>query len=117
MISGEDVYGLTRRRGRRGATIALGRASRPAGGLAPSQAFEPTPFLSELERFDLRSEVSDAPVTDAGRGLASRADRTSRPHGRAVSLEDDDERAPAVQPTANRCSSGWNDGYGAARTR
>ena len=62
VISGKDVYGLTAAAIVRGATIASRKGFEARGGLAPSQAFEPTPFLSELERFDLRWEVSDAPV-------------------------------------------------------
>jgi hypothetical protein len=62
MISGKDVYGLTAAAIVRGATIASRKGFEGRGGLAPSQAFEPESFLSELERFDVRWEISDAPV-------------------------------------------------------
>ena len=59
-LTGTDVYGIT------AAMIVDGaiRASRDeiggAGALAPSAAFEPTDFLSGLERFDLDWEVGPA---------------------------------------------------------
>jgi short subunit dehydrogenase-like uncharacterized protein len=65
VISGKDVYGLT------GAAIALGgiqaasKGFEASGALAPSQAFDPTDFLAQLERFDVRWDVyvSQPPVT------------------------------------------------------
>jgi short subunit dehydrogenase-like uncharacterized protein len=64
VISGRDVYGLTAAAIVRGATIAAGKGFDASGGLAPSQAFEPQGFLEGLERFDVRWEVSDAPVPE-----------------------------------------------------
>jgi short subunit dehydrogenase-like uncharacterized protein len=64
VISGRDVYGLTAAAIVRGATIAAGKGFDASGGLAPSQAFESQGFLEGLERFDVRWEVSDAPVPE-----------------------------------------------------
>ena len=62
VISGKDVYGLTAAAIVNGAAIASRRRFQARGGLAPSQAFEPRPFLTELERFDVRWEVSGTPA-------------------------------------------------------
>lgn len=62
VISGKDIYGLTAAAIVRGATIASRKGFKGRGGLAPSQAFEPESFLPELEHFDVRWEISDAPV-------------------------------------------------------
>jgi short subunit dehydrogenase-like uncharacterized protein len=64
VISGRDVYGLTAAAIVRGAAIAARKGFEARGGLAPSQAFDPEGFLSELERFDVRWQVSDPPVTE-----------------------------------------------------
>lgn len=62
VISGSDVYGFTAASIVKGATIASGKGFDAHGALAPSQAFDPEGFLSELERFDVRWQVSDAPL-------------------------------------------------------
>jgi len=65
VIRGRDVYGLTAATVTRGALIAAGRGFSGRGGLAPSQAFEPTSFLKGLDRFSVEWEVEaqqDAPV-------------------------------------------------------
>jgi hypothetical protein len=65
IITGRDVYGLTAAIVARGAQIAAGRGFSGAGGLAPSQAFEPRSFLKGLGAFDVEWEVEaakDAPV-------------------------------------------------------
>ena len=64
VISGRDVYGLTAAAIVRGAAIAARKGFEARGGLAPSQAFDPEQFLSELERFDVRWQVSDPPVAE-----------------------------------------------------
>jgi short subunit dehydrogenase-like uncharacterized protein len=63
VISGRDVYGLTAATIVRGAILASKKGFGPSGGLSPAQAFDPQSFLSDLEGFDLRWQVSDAPVT------------------------------------------------------
>jgi short subunit dehydrogenase-like uncharacterized protein len=62
VISGRDVYGLTAAAIVRGAAIAAGKGFDASGGLAPAEAFDPEEFLSGLERFDVRWQVSDSPV-------------------------------------------------------
>jgi short subunit dehydrogenase-like uncharacterized protein len=64
VISGRDVYGLTAAAIVRGAAIAAGKGFDASGGLAPAEAFDPEEFLSGLERFDLRWQVSDSPVAE-----------------------------------------------------
>jgi short subunit dehydrogenase-like uncharacterized protein len=60
VISGKDVYGLTAAAISRGAILAARRGFEARGGLAPSQAFDPESFLAELERFEVRWQVSDS---------------------------------------------------------
>jgi short subunit dehydrogenase-like uncharacterized protein len=64
VISGRDVYGLTAAAIVRGAAIAAGKGFDASGGLAPAEAFDPEEFLSGLERFDVRWQVSDSPVAE-----------------------------------------------------
>ena len=59
VITGADVYGLTAAAVSRGAILAAGKGFETRGALAPSQAFDPTEFLPELERFDVRWQVAD----------------------------------------------------------
>jgi hypothetical protein len=58
VISGKDVYGLTAAAIVQGAMIAARKGFEGRGGLAPSQAFDPTSFLTGLQRFDVRWQVS-----------------------------------------------------------
>ncbi len=60
VISGTDVYGLTAATVARGAILASRRGFRARGGLAPSQAFDPKGFLSDLDRFEIRRQVDSA---------------------------------------------------------
>jgi short subunit dehydrogenase-like uncharacterized protein len=62
VISGRDVYGLTGAAIVKGAILAARKGFEPRGGLAPSQAFDPTSFLAGLERFDVRWEVFETNV-------------------------------------------------------
>ncbi len=62
VINGKDVYGLTAAAIVHGADLASRKSFEASGGLAPSQAFDPHEFLTGLERFDVRWEISDAPV-------------------------------------------------------
>jgi short subunit dehydrogenase-like uncharacterized protein len=62
VISGRDVYGFTAAATVKGAVIASQKGFEGRGGLAPSQAFDPTSFLSGLERFDVEWRLSDAPL-------------------------------------------------------
>ena len=64
VITGTDVYGLTAASIAQGAGLAAKKGFEGLGGLAPSQAFEPESFLAGLERFDVRWEVTGAPVPD-----------------------------------------------------
>jgi short subunit dehydrogenase-like uncharacterized protein len=57
VISGKDVYGLTAAALRQGALIAAGKGFEGRGALAPAQAFDPTDFLTGLDRFDVRWNV------------------------------------------------------------
>ncbi len=50
-ITGRDVYGLTAALIVKGAQIAASGGIERTGGLAPSQAFDPTDFLKGFERF------------------------------------------------------------------
>jgi hypothetical protein len=61
VIRGSDVYGLTAACVVQGARIAAQGGIPGVGGLAPSQAFEPTKFLSGLGRFDIEWELEGAP--------------------------------------------------------
>src|SRR5581483_6386110 len=58
VMSGIDVYGLTASATATGALLAAAPGFEASGALAPSQAFEPKSFLAELDRFELRWEVS-----------------------------------------------------------
>lgn len=58
VIRGSDVYGLTAASVARGAIIAAQGGIPRAGGLAPSQAFEPRRFLGDLRRFDVEWELA-----------------------------------------------------------
>jgi hypothetical protein len=60
VIRGSDVYGLTGAMIARGALIAAGKDFEGRGGLAPSQAFEPREFLSDLDRFGIAWELAGA---------------------------------------------------------
>lgn len=59
-VSGRDVYGLTAKLVTRGATICAGRGFGGRGFLAPSQAFDPREFLSDLDEFSLEWRVEPA---------------------------------------------------------
>ena len=107
VISGRDVYGLTAAAIVRGAAIAARKGFEARGALAPSQAFDPKDFLSELERFDVRWQV-------VRRGRSRSRSRPELPEaiglparrGRAVSLEEGAgpgrARCPAVRRAALR---------------
>ncbi len=60
MISGRDVYGLTAALIARGAMIAASGSIERTGALAPSQAFEPQPFLRDFAHFGIEWEVTPA---------------------------------------------------------
>jgi short subunit dehydrogenase-like uncharacterized protein len=60
VISGKDVYGFTAAAISQGAILAARRGFEARGGVAPSQAFDPESFLTELERFDVRWQVHDS---------------------------------------------------------
>ena len=62
VITGRDVYGLTAAAIVQGAVLASRKGFETRGGLAPSQAFDPTSFLAGLERFDLRWKVFETNV-------------------------------------------------------
>lgn len=59
-VTGRDVYGLTARLVTRGARICAGKGFSGKGFLAPSQAFDPREFLSDLEEFSLEWHVEPA---------------------------------------------------------
>ena len=63
VVSGKDVYGLTAAAVSSGAMLASRRGFDRRGGLAPSQAFDPTSFLAGLERFEVRWEVLGSQAT------------------------------------------------------
>jgi hypothetical protein len=56
-LSGTDPYGITAALIARGAVAAARGGFKRMGALAPAQAFDPTEFLDELERFQLRWQV------------------------------------------------------------
>jgi short subunit dehydrogenase-like uncharacterized protein len=60
IVRGSDVYGLTAASVVNGAILAAKGGVPGAGGLAPSQAFEPTKFLGSLGRFDIEWELEGA---------------------------------------------------------
>ncbi len=57
VITGKDVYGLTAAAIVQGAELAARKGFDARGGLAPSQAFDPTSFLEGLDRFDVRWQI------------------------------------------------------------
>ena len=57
ILHGRDTYGITAALIARGAVAAARTGFSARGALAPSQAFEPKSFLSDLERFDLVWDV------------------------------------------------------------
>jgi len=59
-ISGRDIYGLTARLVTKGAVTCAGRGFGGKGFLAPSQAFDPREFLSDLEDFSVEWRVEPA---------------------------------------------------------
>ncbi|HZA59492.1 MAG TPA: saccharopine dehydrogenase NADP-binding domain-containing protein [Solirubrobacterales bacterium] len=59
-VSGSDVYGLTAATVAAGALTAARGGVSGAGGLAPSQAFEPRSFLEDLGRFHVHWDVEAA---------------------------------------------------------
>ena len=59
-VSGSDVYGLTAAAVSAGALTAARGGVSGAGGLAPSQAFEPRSFLEDLGRFHVHWDVEAA---------------------------------------------------------
>jgi short subunit dehydrogenase-like uncharacterized protein len=64
-ITGSDVYGLTAAGVAAGAITAARAGVSGAGGLAPSQAFEPRTFLRALDRFGVRWDVEDTRDAEA----------------------------------------------------
>jgi short subunit dehydrogenase-like uncharacterized protein len=68
VITGRDVYGLTAAAIVQGAMLASRKGFDGSGGLAPSQAFDPKSFLSGLEQFDVRWQVSETNVPVAVEG-------------------------------------------------
>jgi len=56
-ISGRDVYGLTAALIVKGARMAASGEVKLTGGLAPSQAFDPTAFLEGFDRFAIKWRV------------------------------------------------------------
>jgi short subunit dehydrogenase-like uncharacterized protein len=62
VITGKDVYGLTAAAITQGAMLASRRGFGATGALAPSQAFEPQRFLTDLERFDVRWRIIETNV-------------------------------------------------------
>lgn len=60
VIRGSDVYGLTAASIVNGAVAAARGEITRAGGLAPSQAFDPRGFLGQLRRFDVDWDVAEA---------------------------------------------------------
>jgi short subunit dehydrogenase-like uncharacterized protein len=60
VISGKDVYGITAALISRGATMAANDGFNRSGALAPSQAFDPKSFLSDLDRFEVTWQVDSA---------------------------------------------------------
>ena len=62
VITGRDVYGLTAAAIVQGAVLASRKGFEARGGMAPSQAFDPTSFLAGLERFDVRWKVFETNV-------------------------------------------------------
>ena len=60
VIRGSDVYALTGASVARGAIIAAEGGISGAGGLAPSQAFDPRRFLKDLGRFDVEWEIEES---------------------------------------------------------
>ena len=59
-VNGRDVYGITARLVTRGARICAGKGFHGKGFLAPSQAFDPREFLSDLDEFSLEWRVEPA---------------------------------------------------------
>ncbi|MGH2956911.1 MAG: saccharopine dehydrogenase family protein, partial [Solirubrobacterales bacterium] len=57
---GRDTYGVTAAMVARGALTAASSGFSGAGALAPSQAFEPSSFLEDLDRFGIEWEVEAA---------------------------------------------------------
>jgi short subunit dehydrogenase-like uncharacterized protein len=73
-VTGIDVYGLTAASIAHGARIVAGRGFHGRGALAPSQAFDPSEFLTALDRFKVRWELGEPePVPPGERGPAAEA--------------------------------------------
>jgi short subunit dehydrogenase-like uncharacterized protein len=64
-ISGRDIYGMTARSTVNGALRMSAPGFDGRGALAPSQAFEPRPFLDALSDFSVAYEVEALPVAAA----------------------------------------------------
>jgi short subunit dehydrogenase-like uncharacterized protein len=61
VVSGKDVYGFTAAAITKGAIRVARSDFQGRGALAPSQAFDPTDFLTGFERFDVRCHVEGVP--------------------------------------------------------
>jgi short subunit dehydrogenase-like uncharacterized protein len=59
VIEGRDIYGLTAASTVEAALRLASDGERPAGALAPSQAFDPADFLAAMEPHGIRYEISD----------------------------------------------------------
>ena len=68
ILRGRDNYGLSAALITRGALIAAGEGFAPAGALAPSQAFEPRPFLKGLDRYEIEWKVERTERPAPGQG-------------------------------------------------
>lgn len=60
VLRGTDAYGVTAAFISKAAMIAAGSGFSASGALAPSQAFEPKSFLSDLDRYGIEWEVTGA---------------------------------------------------------